>query len=594
MPDAVNKAGFSCWSYWQGSINRNSGDYANLINLANTLSGDPSRGIDPDQVYISGLSSGAAFAAQTGCVAPDVFAGVAPSAGPTIGTSSGGALNTCEVVSPATFKSRCNSYAGSSYQSHFATQIAVVAHGTADTTVDTCYNQQNANGYANLYNVSQLSGTNTVSEGAGHTAQETLWQDDRVAMLWLDGLDHSWSGGAGASGSYVAGTSINFASYLADRFINQNLRVDRNQGPVVSGLGAIEGSGGLIISGNAVDAEGSVSNVEITINLLDSGSPTLIQTINVNVDPGTGDFSAQSNALNDGLYEVSAQATDNENALGDAESMTIRVGPPPPNTAPSLSDISVSVSGQCADVSGTVIDVNQDLASVSVSVSSNTVTATVTGNQYQASLCNLPGGSNTALVNAVDAQNLSSTDSISFTIDAGETGDYNYHIAQGHITWGSGYANCYLEFGTARFTMREYASGSGQCNWVADGAPACAGPNQSCSSGGGGGGGSDADGDGIDDSVDNCPNDANSNQLDTDNDGIGDVCDSTPGGGSGGSCTETTASNYAHVSAGRANLSGFYQVYAAGSGNYMGWYNTYTITTLAETSTGYYEVGSCP
>ncbi|MGK0439394.1 MAG: poly(hydroxyalkanoate) depolymerase family esterase, partial [Paracoccaceae bacterium] len=112
VPDAVNKAGFSCWSYWQGAINRNSGDYANLISLANTLSNDSARTIDPDQVYISGLSSGAAFAAQAACVAPDVFAGVAPSAGPTIGTSSNGAISSCESVSAATFKSRCESYAG--------------------------------------------------------------------------------------------------------------------------------------------------------------------------------------------------------------------------------------------------------------------------------------------------------------------------------------------------------------------------------------------------------------------------------------------------------------------------------------------------
>jgi hypothetical protein len=35
----------------------------------------------------------------------------------------------------------------------------------------------------------------------------------------------------------------------------------------------------------------------------------------------------------------------------------------------------------------------------------------------------------------------------------------------------------------------------------------------------------DADCDGIDDSVDNCPNDANADQADTDGDGIGDVCD---------------------------------------------------------------------
>lgn len=35
----------------------------------------------------------------------------------------------------------------------------------------------------------------------------------------------------------------------------------------------------------------------------------------------------------------------------------------------------------------------------------------------------------------------------------------------------------------------------------------------------------DADGDGIADGVDNCPNDANTNQNDSDNDGVGNVCD---------------------------------------------------------------------
>ncbi len=38
----------------------------------------------------------------------------------------------------------------------------------------------------------------------------------------------------------------------------------------------------------------------------------------------------------------------------------------------------------------------------------------------------------------------------------------------------------------------------------------------------------DADGDGVLDFVDNCPNDANADQLDSDMDGIGDVCDPTP------------------------------------------------------------------
>ncbi|MEZ4288131.1 MAG: MYXO-CTERM sorting domain-containing protein [Polyangiales bacterium] len=40
--------------------------------------------------------------------------------------------------------------------------------------------------------------------------------------------------------------------------------------------------------------------------------------------------------------------------------------------------------------------------------------------------------------------------------------------------------------------------------------------------------GADNDGDGFADEDDNCPDDANADQLDSDDDGIGDVCDTTP------------------------------------------------------------------
>ncbi len=75
-------------------------------------------------------------------------------------------------------------------------------------------------------------------------------------MLWFDNLDHSWSGGAGASGDYIADDSINFADYLGQFFADNNQRVDRNAGPVVSNHSAIENNRTLIISGNAIDAEG--------------------------------------------------------------------------------------------------------------------------------------------------------------------------------------------------------------------------------------------------------------------------------------------------------------------------------------------------
>jgi len=58
-------------------------------------------------------------------------------------------------------------------------------------------------------------------------------------------------------------------------------------------------------------------------------------------------------------------------------------------------------------------------------------------------------------------------------------------------------------------------------------------------------------------------------------------------------CTSHTASNYAHVAAGRAHQSlGF--VFANGSDQGMGLYNVFTTNMLSETKQSYYIVGSCP
>nr|WP_088958985.1 hypothetical protein [Variovorax sp. HW608] len=53
-----------------------------------------------------------------------------------------------------------------------------------------------------------------------------------------------------------------------------------------------------------------------------------------------------------------------------------------------------------------------------------------------------------------------------------------------------------------------------------------------------------------------------------------------------------TASNYAHTTAGRATQSGGY-TYANGSNQNMGLWNTFVTTTLKQTGTNYYVIGSC-
>jgi poly(3-hydroxybutyrate) depolymerase len=54
-----------------------------------------------------------------------------------------------------------------------------------------------------------------------------------------------------------------------------------------------------------------------------------------------------------------------------------------------------------------------------------------------------------------------------------------------------------------------------------------------------------------------------------------------------------TASNYAHTTAGRAYQSGGY-TYANGSNQNMGLWNTFVTTTLKQTGTNYYVIGTCP
>jgi poly(3-hydroxybutyrate) depolymerase len=58
-------------------------------------------------------------------------------------------------------------------------------------------------------------------------------------------------------------------------------------------------------------------------------------------------------------------------------------------------------------------------------------------------------------------------------------------------------------------------------------------------------------------------------------------------------CTATSASNYAHVQAGRAHDSGGYAL-ANGSNQNMGLDNLFYTSTLAQTSPGYYVIGNCP
>ncbi|WP_125776799.1 PHB depolymerase family esterase [Antribacter gilvus] len=219
-----------CWDYYDTNHSRTSPSRHddNLLALVTSLLGDASLGIDPDQVYLSGLSSGGGETMVMGCLAPDVFAGVGINAGPTVGTTSGQISSV--AVSAATAKSTCTRFAGT-HTSGFSTQLTSVVYGTSDTTVAPGYNTLNAQVMASIYGASSQSSFSLSSlAGSNLAGTGTLWSDasgPRVSLIANSGVGHAWPAGGGPGGSYVTTSSVNYPAYVTDFFFDNNRRVDR-------------------------------------------------------------------------------------------------------------------------------------------------------------------------------------------------------------------------------------------------------------------------------------------------------------------------------------------------------------------------------
>ncbi|MGA9526104.1 MAG: PHB depolymerase family esterase [Myxococcaceae bacterium] len=107
----------ACYNFGSGPVSaptRNSADHKALIAAGQKVVTDyPALQIDPNQVYLAGLSAGATVGMQVACMAPDIFAGVASVAGPAIGADQSRAVMPPQVTSTQ-IKNQCTSYANGS------------------------------------------------------------------------------------------------------------------------------------------------------------------------------------------------------------------------------------------------------------------------------------------------------------------------------------------------------------------------------------------------------------------------------------------------------------------------------------------------
>lgn len=224
IPEVPNRGVIAgCWDYYglnHTRSNRHNGFILSLIEKVVGL-----YNINQNKIYISGLSSGGGLSMVLGCMAPDIFAGFALNAAPSVGTKS------TEVsrsrMPTEEIKKNCLKLAGSK-SPFLRSQVAALVFGDNDFIVDPDYNRKNAQALSEIYqatsedqlDLSTLKGSNTKGSGTLYK----LRGKEVVSLIENTGLGHNWpAGNGGAPASFVSKNSVDFPFYLLS-FLNSNNR----------------------------------------------------------------------------------------------------------------------------------------------------------------------------------------------------------------------------------------------------------------------------------------------------------------------------------------------------------------------------------
>ncbi len=192
-PEQPRGANFSkCWNWFNPhDQHRGAGEPAILAGLTQQIMQDYA--IEPDRVFVAGLSAGGAAAAVLGATYPELYAAIGVHSGLACGAASNFAAaavamrNGAETVRP-----------------NAILVPAIVFHGDADGTVSPINAAQVLTQAAAGTVLEKTAQEGHTPDGMGYTRTElTNNHGDCVLESWiLHGAGHAWSGGDGA-GSYT-------------------------------------------------------------------------------------------------------------------------------------------------------------------------------------------------------------------------------------------------------------------------------------------------------------------------------------------------------------------------------------------------------
>lgn len=213
-----------CWDYYgtnHTSENRHNGF---LIHLIEDLIKSPQLDIDPDKVFISGLSSGGGEAQVIGCLRPDLIRGLGLNSSPVIGSQmseiSGPQISAHESAEA------CKTLAQGKAQ-WLARQTVSILVSDKDNIVSTKHSELIAAANCEL---TQCRSSKKMDHGQG--IRETQYADSqglRVSHLIETDLGHNWAAGPlpntpssrwGMFGNsnYISHTSMVYPLFLGELF----------------------------------------------------------------------------------------------------------------------------------------------------------------------------------------------------------------------------------------------------------------------------------------------------------------------------------------------------------------------------------------
>lgn len=437
-PNATgNLYGNHCWDYTNTNHNRSSGHDGILLNLVSRFVTDARYAIDPNQVYVTGLSSGGGETMVLGCMAPDIFAGVGINAGPPPGTTTGQISFVPSGYTATTAANNCKTLAGAN-QSRFATQIASVIWGANDFTVAQAYGPMDAAAMRGVYGGTFTKGaTASVPTGGTNTPYTDSNGKLRTSEIAVTGMGHAWPAGPGGqNNNFVSSTKVNYPAFVMDFWFKNNLRASAIPAPVMTACRATVSGNAATITGSATDAAGAISSYRVVLS-----GPTAVN----DGAAGSGASFSIGYALANGYYTGSVSATNATTGLTSAPCAISQflVGPAPailPPTALSVTGTTagaVSLSWSAAS-GATGYNIYRNGAKitpspVSATTFTNTGLAASTSYSYQASSVG-SSGAESALSAAVTG-----TTKPSFT--CGSTTSSNYaHVQAGRAYNSGGFA----------------------------------------------------------------------------------------------------------------------------------------------------------